>query len=507
MGLFDNAVRVILNDKVVNRIELVDGGVLYERALPRESTSLSIDVPLNLVYGDSFNITGTLLDSEDSGVSGATVKLKVGSTVVDTVVTGNDGVYSFTHSPVRVGNHSFQVVYSGDSSYRGCDSAVVNRVVDRETSVISVSPSTVYVSGSGDSVSVSGSLVDDDGSVLSGASVSLLVDGTVSSSTTTDGSGAYTFTFNYPDNNSHVFKVRYDGDSNYTASEMVFNVIVSAPDSMTVSKLYDTVSLHGSPNTNILSATVLDANLSPCGAVEVVFSVGGVDISVLTDGNGVANYSYTAQSVSGTGEVSVVVSCGSLVETCNFYDVLFFDSANNNASLYALNDCVHGSSSTSTLVFDTNHYILSGTGYHFSGISFDEIENQDNIEISFDFKLTQNNPYNQLCVMIANAKQNNDYTTEGFRIRGDKLFQEFMFHAESTKYTHNIGYTDDYYHIVFKRQGTLLSADLYKGDVLLVSDSYSTSLSLTNVYYVIWNMTERGSSYSTLLKNIKVIEL
>ena len=95
----------------------------------KKITSLDISVPLVLVYSDEFKITGTLKDSGARGVSGKTVKLLVGSTVVDSLTTNNSGVVEFTRSPVHMGTHSFQLVFDGTSEYVESSSSVVTREI------------------------------------------------------------------------------------------------------------------------------------------------------------------------------------------------------------------------------------------------------------------------------------------------------------------------------------------------------------------------------------------
>ena len=254
---------------------------------------------------------------------------------------------------------------------------------------------------------------------------------------------------------------------------------------------------------------MLDANSSPCEGVEVVFSLGGVDTTVLTDNTGVAEYTYTAQSVSGTGEVSVIVSCGSLVETCNFYDVFLFDDCStDHTNQYTLNQNRAGNSNVS-LVFDTDHYTMSGSGGTFSGITFTELNDMDNVEISFDVKLTQTSAFNQMFMIISpDLNSSNQNNFNGFRMRGDRLLQKNTPTTESTIYTHNTSYTDQYYHFVFKRQGTSLIIELYdENSVLLTSGNLVSSLDLTHIYYTLWTQTERGVDYKIFLKNLKIVEL
>ena len=170
-GVLGNASRIIVSNKLVESIETNDGSLVYQRQM---NTQLSIDVPLVLVYSDAFNISGVLSDSYNAGIVGATVYLKVGNTVVDSTTTTTGGGYSFTRTPVAVGNHSFQVVYNGDNLHNSSESSTVSRVVNKETTVLNVnSPnnqSTVLV---GETISIAGTLQEDDGVPMVGKTVNV----------------------------------------------------------------------------------------------------------------------------------------------------------------------------------------------------------------------------------------------------------------------------------------------------------------------------------------------
>lgn len=153
---------------------------------------LTIDVPLNLSYSDAFNISGTLI-ANLGGLSGQTVKLKVGNTVVDTTTTGNDGNYSFTQTPVTTGNHTFQVIFEGSGKYGAVESATVTREVGKETTIITLD--TIGAQEEGNDVPISGSLLSDDGEPLANASIKIFKDGTQVDTVTTDSNGEFSSTF------------------------------------------------------------------------------------------------------------------------------------------------------------------------------------------------------------------------------------------------------------------------------------------------------------------------
>ena len=170
-GVLGNASRIIVSNKLVESIETNDGSLVYQRQM---NTQLSIDVPLVLVYSDAFNISGVLSESYNDGIVGATVYLKVGNTVVDSTTTTTGGGYSFTRTPVAVGNHSFQVVYHGDNLHNSSESSTVSRVVNKETSVLNVSsPNNQSTFIVGETIPVTGTLQEDDGVPMVGKTVNV----------------------------------------------------------------------------------------------------------------------------------------------------------------------------------------------------------------------------------------------------------------------------------------------------------------------------------------------
>lgn len=181
-----------------------------------QNTRITIDVPLNLIYTDEFLITGTLETSTYSRLNGKTLKLKVGNTVVDTTTTNVNGEYSFTHTPVSTGTHSFQVIFEGTNVHAASESSVVTREVGKETSVMNLdAQSTKHY---GDNVILGGTLLTDDGEYIKNASVKYYVDNSLISTLTTDNYGVFTAPTRTIDGFDNLnIQFVYEGDSNYTS--------------------------------------------------------------------------------------------------------------------------------------------------------------------------------------------------------------------------------------------------------------------------------------------------
>ena len=275
------------------------------------TTTLTIEVPLNLVYSDDFNITGTLTDGNDDAISGATVKLKVGNTVVDTDTTDSNGEVSFTQSPVSMGNHSFQLIFEGDSTHPAASSSVVTREIGKETSAITVSSPTASSSYYSDgSISVSGTLKTDDNEALSSANVLVKLGSTTLTTLTTGNDGSFSGSVSASNlsSGSNTLKFEFAGDTYYSTTYQEVAVTVNA------------VSLALTSNKSILSYADSDSctlTATYTGAivtgktVKLCKASDDSEIATMTDNN---DGTYTASySSAGVGDIGFYAKVGSLV--------------------------------------------------------------------------------------------------------------------------------------------------------------------------------------------------
>ena len=315
MGIFNNAKSITMNNKVVSSIT-TDTGVLYQKKV---NSQLSIDVPLSLTYSDDFNITG-YLTSNGVGVVGATVNLLVGSTVVDFTTTTTGGAYSFTNTPVSAGNHSFQVVFNGNSEYFASESSIVNRVVNKETSVLLNVTQTGKIgfasTGTGyNSVTPACILRTDDDEAIAFATIHF---GDAIDSTQIDGY-AQGNDVTYPTTSLNIV---YDGDSNYTSSSVLASFEYQIP---TLLNLTGTKNIISKDETTTISGILYDqdGDIIPNCQLEYNIKHNSTIITsgtVRTDNNGAITLNYTG---TGIGDVDITVSYGNLLqETYELIDAI-----------------------------------------------------------------------------------------------------------------------------------------------------------------------------------------
>lgn len=288
------------------------------------NTSLSIEVPA-LVYSDVFDVTGILKDSNNTPISGATVKLvwNDGTSHNTTATTNNNGEVTFHRdAPTTITDYSFKLQYEGTANYNASDSSVVSRTVGKETSVLTVSSpvnnQTVLV---GSNVSISGTLLDNDGDPIKNKSVLVKKGGSTLTTLTTGNDGSFSGSVSSTgwSVGSTTLSFEFASDTYYTGASQDVSVSVSdrpAPASITLSTdkpimMKDEIAT--------ITATVLDGNGDPCEGETVSFSVvNGESLgSATTDSSGQCNVYYLGK---GVGDLNIKAECNLLIQTCDVED-------------------------------------------------------------------------------------------------------------------------------------------------------------------------------------------
>lgn len=305
------------------------------------NTRIIIDVPLNIIYSDEFNITGYLTDSSNIGIINQQVELKLDDTIIDTVYTNNNGKYIFNSCPVTTGNHSFQVIFEGAGGYTGSTSAIINREVNRETSVLSLTNGSNITLYEDTSITLTGTLLSDDGEPIPNASVTIYDENDDPVEVMLTGNdGGFTGTLASSDLQlgENDLTVVFAGDTSYTDS--TFNLtatLIQGNFTLTTSATSDTVGLNGQVSSSTVTGVLLN-NGDPVSGDPVVVTVKDssnniIDTDTLVTSNiGEVSYTYTAAA---RGDVSIIMECRNLQETYVLTDVSYYDpmlSSNNDWS-------------------------------------------------------------------------------------------------------------------------------------------------------------------------------
>lgn len=505
MGLFDNAVEVVINNKIVQSIKTPRGGTLYEKG---NGTVLTIDVPLNIVYSDAFNISGTLKDSNQTGLSGETVKLKVGNTVVDSTTTTTGGAYSFTQTPVATGNHSFQVIYEGSLSYNASQSTVVNRVVNKETTVLSVTSPTDNYMTYDSSITFTGTLTDDDGTVLADKTINIKEGANIVTMTTTDSNGAFSTELYSLSAGTHYFSIVYEGDANYTNSSVNRSVIIREHNyAISISADNPILSYEDGESCTVTAVLTDNSVLVSGETLSYTVKHGSTTLdsgSATTDANGSISFSYTA---TGVGDVDIEVSFGILlqetfvVEDCLRYD----DASTDKTSDYSY------SSTVTSFTHSVDHYeavksvtVQSGANYY-SPVYIDETL-PTNFEISVDLNISGISNYIQtgLCVSDAHITTYQGVNECSVLKNTAECGLFYRVSGSLTKYAENTNLArDTWYKYLLKVEGTSVTAKIIR-----ISDNtvmYNQTKTLSNIQsWKKWNLLMGYDKQTLSFKNLKI---
>lgn len=475
MSLFDNARSVVLNDKVVKSIKTTDGGVIYEKT---NDTYLTIDVPLSLIYSDAFNITGNLTDYNGDGLSGKSVDLLVGSTVVDSTTTITNGAYSFTSTPVRTGNHEFKVVFNGDSSYDSSESVTVSRVIGKETSVIvnNTDMSKIGFDYSNDYANkhIEFFLKTDDGEVIANASAK--VD---HMSVHTDNNGYCNGIFITDPSSTSI---TYAGDENYSPCSLTLQFVRQVP---TVIQVTGDSVIQKEESTT-LTVTVLDqdGDVIPNCTLSYSAKHGSTDVAsgtlARTDSNGQATVSYTGTGIGDVDFTFTYNANGTLlqktfvVEDCNYWNTAEVTRTSTNGST----------------IYDNNMSEALPTNCE---ISFDIWSNNSNTSGEHRFFLL---PKSQYC----NNTVQPQYALYVDQMGGDKGRLGQRNNNGTFDFIEKYSLTSSSYHTV-KIIKTNDSLEFYVDDTLKTTQVLDWINNYTDYCFSMMRWTSSGTSK---LKNIKI---
>ena len=331
-----------LNTMGVSDADVEDGlktlvGKVLDISTSKIRTVLTLNTPM-LVYTDEFDVTGTLTDSEENPISGATIQLiwNDGTEHIATGTTNSSGVFSFTSTdPASVSQYSFQLFFAGDNDYNASSSSVVNVNTSKETSVLSITNPASGSSVSTDSVTVSGTLKDNDGTAMSGKSVSFSLNNVSAVTATVESDGSFSKTVTGLVAGSNSITVSFIATTTHTAASQSITVNRATFDGLADLELIDgsqILSYADEQSTPGSQYATLEAQLTNGGSPA---AISGVEIefwdftddtapvllhSDYTEPDGTVSYTYESL---GRGDVPIKAKVGSiLTKTYSIEDCL-----------------------------------------------------------------------------------------------------------------------------------------------------------------------------------------
>lgn len=198
--------------------------------------------------------------------------------------------------------------------------------------------------------------------VLTGATVKFYNGTTLLGTAITDLNGIATYTYTPSQLGNFTFHTVFEGTENFTNcnSNNVNITVINAPTSLVLEADKSILSHYDNDNCT-LTATLLDSNNNGVSGEEIVFKAnGGVLSTVITNDNGVAQYTYQS---TGVGDVTITAECMNLVQT------------------YSLEDCIIANVNASYTGTSTNDTVYS--------LGYDEIADLSSIDFEMEWTFRQ----------------------------------------------------------------------------------------------------------------------
>ena len=157
--------------------------------------SITCTATLTAEYDDE-----TLVDVDLHGVlQNATIKLYEGSTLMTSSTTNANGVATLTYTPTSSGTKTIKVVFDGTDNFNDCESATQTITVTQpEVGDVEITSTKSILSyADSDTATITATVFDDSSTPvpISGASVTIKVDGTTVKTADTDSNGEVSYTY------------------------------------------------------------------------------------------------------------------------------------------------------------------------------------------------------------------------------------------------------------------------------------------------------------------------
>ena len=243
------------------------------------------------LYVEGESVTGTCIikDEFNTVLSGKSIKLYDGTSLLDTQVSDVDGKSVFSVAGLSTGSHTLHCEYAGTGLYHDAVSNNVNVNIKIITSLdIDVPLSLIY----SDAFLITGTLTDIDSNGLNGKTVKLKVGNTVVDTGTTakvDGvDGIVKFTQTPVHMGTHSFQLVFDGTSEYveSSSSVVTREIGKETSVLLVSSPVNDASIYVDESLSISGSLVTNDDEKISGATVVVSENGTTLKTLTTNSNG-----------------------------------------------------------------------------------------------------------------------------------------------------------------------------------------------------------------------------
>lgn len=204
-----------------------------------ETKVINFVVPEDMIYSDTYTITGKLVTVDDGTVvANEEMDFYIDGVLHSSVTTNSNGVFTINNISFNDTNtHTFQVKHkdhknSNGKTYCRCESENLSRKVRRiPTSISLTMPSAIYYN---DNYAVTGFLLDENNNGIASKTLKVFLDDTQIQTVTTASNGKYTLNLHAEIVGSHTIKIVYDELCRYLESEETVDYnILNIPTTLT----------------------------------------------------------------------------------------------------------------------------------------------------------------------------------------------------------------------------------------------------------------------------------
>ncbi len=264
--------------------------------------------------GDVVNLTSTLKDKNNLGVSGKSIKFYVDGNLAGTATTNSSGIASLAYTITQnAGIYTLMAQFLEDASY-AAGSGTNNLVV--LTNLIPTNITLNPVSGfKDDKFNLTATLKDSKGNPLSAKTVSYYVNGSFVGSAATNDYGIATFLYTITQNaGNYPILAQFAQDLNYASANSSSTLQVKlTPTTITVNP----VSTFKGDNVN-LTATLKDSKGNPLNNQIINYYINGIFLgSATTNSNAIASYLYTVTQNTGNYTITAMFTENSIYNAAN----------------------------------------------------------------------------------------------------------------------------------------------------------------------------------------------
>ncbi|MGL4670435.1 MAG: hypothetical protein ACRCVG_07600 [Methanobacteriaceae archaeon] len=312
------------------------------------NTTININNITNTRIGDNVTINGTLVDENNNPITGANVTIVIDG-ISGIVITDSSGIFTLNYTVIRSGIITVIYKYDGNDTFNPSSNSSSFEGLKLNTTI---NINNITNTRIGDNVTINGTLVDENSNPVSGANVTIVIDG-ISWVVVTDSSGI--FTLNYTVDRSGIITViyKYDGNETYNPSSNSTN--------FEGLKLNTTINITNITNTKIgnnvtISGVLVDENNNPIPNGIITIIINGIATNVTTNNTGGFNYEY------------IVNTTGYIFVTYEYNGNETFNPSSNSTSF-------EGLKLNTTIIIDSINSTRIGDNVNISGVLVDENNN------------------------------------------------------------------------------------------------------------------------------------